>query len=318
MIPYRKVLIIINPQAGQKNPSKIRARIEAFFERENAEFTIRETTQAGDTVQWSRSASAEGYDLVTVAGGDGTVLEAVEGLMRSGARIPLAQIPTGTVNVTARSLSIPTALQDALNTIASGRTVRIDLGYLPEQDRYFVFVCGAGNDARLIQDTTREMKKKLGFFAYVASGVRHFFSVRPVQVELEIDDFVHRMKAHTVMVINIGTIANLGISFGPNIDPHDGRLNVMILSSRSLWGTLLVLMRILTKRYHGFSALRHTQAQRVRISASTELPVQIDGEPLDTTPFLAEVIPNAVSLVVPNDYVTQKRAPIKPSRFVRL
>jgi diacylglycerol kinase (ATP) len=318
MIPFRRVLVIINPQAGQKNPAKTRARIAAYFEGENAEFTIRETTRPGDTVQWARSASAEGYDLVTVAGGDGTVLEAVEGLMRSGARIPLAQIPTGTVNVTARALSIPTALQDALNTIASGRTVRIDLGYLPEQDRYFVFVCGAGNDARLIQDTTREMKRKLGFFAYVASGVRHFFSVRPVQMEIEIDSFVHRVRAHTVMVINIGTIASLGISVGPNIDPHDGRLNVMILSSRSLWGTLLVLMRILTKRYHGFSALRHTQAQRVRVRANAELPVQIDGEPFETTPFLAEVIPSAVSLVVPSDYMTKKSAPLKPSHFVRL
>ena len=219
------------------------------------------------------------------------------------ADIPLALIPTGTGNITARALSIPVDVRKALKLISGGQARSFDIGYLPEHDRFFVFVIGAGYDANIIHDTSREMKKKLGFFAYVANGVKHFFTVRRVLMDLELDGENHRLRAHTVMAINIGSIASLRFSVAPNIDPHDGKFNVLVLASRSLWGSLLVLLRIMTKQYHGFSAIKHYHAERViKVNARPALPVQIDGEALGTTPFLAEVIPGGIQFVVPEAY----------------
>ena len=299
---YRHILVIINPKAGPRRIANIRETVEDHLKREGVLFTLRETGQAGDALRWARSAHAEGYDLIAVAGGDGTIREAVEGVARSGGRVPIAQIPTGSANVTARALSIPTGLRRALNVIFTGKTKAFDIGYLPERDRYFVFVAGAGYDAQLIRDTTREQKKVLGFFAYVATGSKHFFRVRPKQIELEVDNEIYHLRAHTVMAVNIGTIASLGFSFGPNIDPHDGSLNIMIMSTRTAWASLRVLFKILTKRYYGFADLKHLQAKTIRVTSNPPIPVQIDGEPMGETPFLAEVIPGAVQFVVPIDY----------------
>ena len=119
---------------------------------------------------------------------------------------------------------------------------------------------------------------------------------------IEMDNQATHLRAHTVMVINQGSIANLGFSFAPDIDPHDGKLNIEILSTRSLWGSFIVLLKILTRRYHGFQDLKHAQARRVRVTSDPPLPVEIDGDPMGTTPFLAEVLPGAISYLVPNDY----------------
>lgn len=302
MPPYQRILVIINPHAGPRRPQKVHRTIEQFLKDNKFEFTIRETQQPADAQQWARDARTEGYDLVVVAGGDGTIREACEGLIRSRSQIPLVQIPTGTGNITARATGIPTDVRKALDLIVTGKVERFDVGYLPVHKRYFTFVVGAGYDARLIHDTRRELKKTLGFFAYVASGIKHFFTIRPVKVTLEIDDEIRHIRAHTVMAINFGSIANLQWSIGPNIDPHDGKLNVVVMSSRTLMGSLIVLFNIITKRYHGYSALQHTDGRKIRVTAEPPLPVQIDGEAFGMTPFLAEVIPGAIQFVVPAKY----------------
>ena len=302
MPDFRRILVIFNPAAGQRRLSNVPRKIDEHFTQQNLEFEIRETERGGDALRWARSAHAEGYDLVAAAGGDGTVRECVEGIMRSGAQVPLAQIATGSGNVTARAFSIPLDLKKALDTITTGKVTRFDVGYLPEHDRHFVFIVGAGYDARLIHDTPRHLKQSLGFSAYLLSGVKHFFSVRPVKIELELDNNLRRIKAHTIMAINIGSIAAIDWAVAPDIDAHDGKLNIMVMSSRSLLGSIIVLMKILTNRYYGYGDLKHYQAQRIRVTADPPLPVQIDGEPLGMTPFVAHVIPNGMPFVVPIDY----------------
>jgi YegS/Rv2252/BmrU family lipid kinase len=303
MPAYQRILVIINPTAGPRRIKNIYRSIDEYLKKREFDFTIMETERPTDALRWARTARAEGYDLVVVAGGDGTIREVCEGLMRSQSQIPLLQVPIGTVNVTARALRIPVLdVRKALDLISLGRVQHFDVGYLPIHDRYFTFVAGAGYDARLIHDTTRELKKTLGFFAYVASGIKHFFTIRPVKVTLEIDDEIRHIKAHTIMAINIGSIADIQWSIAPNISPHDGKLNIIVMSSRNMLGSLIVLFKIITKRYHGFSALEHMEAKKIRVTADPPLPIQIDGEALGVTPFLVEVIPDAIQLVVPIDY----------------
>ncbi|MEE9269488.1 MAG: diacylglycerol kinase family protein [Candidatus Krumholzibacteria bacterium] len=302
MPDYRRILVIFNPAAGQRKLSNVPRRVDEYFTQQNLDFEFRETEGAGDALRWARSAHAEGFDLVVAVGGDGTVRECVDGIMRSGAQVPLAQIATGSGNVTARAFSIPVDLKKALDLISTGQVKRFDVGYLPEHDRHFVFVVGAGYDARLIHDTPQHLKKSLGFFAYLLAGAKHFFTVRPVKVELELDNRVRRIKAHTVMAINIGSIAAIDWAVAPDIDAHDGKLNIMVMSSRSFLGSIIVLLKILTKRYHGYGDLKHFQAERIRVTADPPLPVQIDGEALGTTPFVAHMIPDGMPFVVPIDY----------------
>jgi diacylglycerol kinase (ATP) len=310
MARFNRILVIINPVAGQRNASRIRAAVGAFFAEKGYDFVIRESETPGDTQKRAHAAADDGFDLVVAAGGDGTVREAVDGIMKSRSRIPLAQIPVGTTNFVARAMLIPMSARGALDVIDKGKPMSFDIGYLPEHDQYFVFVAGTGYDARLIHDTPPHLKKKIGFFAYVGTGIRHLKTVQPVRMTLELDGEVKHLRAHTIMAVNIGTIPNLGFAFAPDMDPHDGKFNVEIMSTRSFWTSVFVLLKILAKRYHGFADLKHVQARRIRVASDPPFPVEIDGDPLGTTPFVAEVVPAGMSFVVPQSYTeeTYKRA----------
>jgi diacylglycerol kinase (ATP) len=305
MPQFRRVLVITNPAAGQRNASRVRSTIEAHLTGKGYGYSIRECGTPGDATTWARAAATDGYDLVAVAGGDGTIRAAADGIMKSAARIPLAQIPVGTTNFVARAMLIPMGLKSALDVIDTGKPMPFDIGYLPEHDHYFVFVAGAGYDATLIRETPFHLKKKIGFFAYVATGIKHANAVQPVRMELELDGKVKHLRAHTIMGVNIGTISNLGFAFAPDVDPHDGKLNIEIMSTRSLWGSLFVVLKILLKRYHGFADLKHEKATRIRVTSEPPFPVEIDGDPLGMTPFVAEVIPGGMTFLVPQSYTRE-------------
>lgn len=305
---YQAALVILNPVAGQHDPDETRARIEQRFAQEHTRCEIRETRAAGDALRWAQHAAEEGFDLVVVSGGDGTVMEAMSGLVKSGSVLPLAQLPAGTANLLARALSIPTEQADALDTIFAGVPTRLDVGYLPREDRYFALVAGAGYDARLIGDASRELKNALGFAAYIVTGIKNLFTLRPSRIELEVDGQRQRLRAHTVLIINVGEIHDAHLALGPNIQPHDGKLDLMIVSSASLLGALGILARVLTRRFDNTGGLRYLSASRIRITARPALPTQIDGEALGTTPLEVEAIPEGALLIVPQTYIAAQEA----------
>ena len=224
MPQFNRVLVIVNPVAGQRNAAKILSAIETYFGEKGYRFVLRECKNPEDATNWARSAADDGFDLVAACGGDGTIREAADGIMKSRARIPLAQIPAGTTNFVARAMLIPMNMRGALEVIDTGKPMPFDIGYIPEHDAYFIFVAGAGYDATLIRETPFHLKKKIGFAAYVATGIKHASAVQPVRMDLELDGKVKHLRAHTIMAVNIGTISNVGFSFAPDVDPHDGFL----------------------------------------------------------------------------------------------
>lgn len=303
---YQRALIIVNPVSGRHDPVETRRMLEERFRQEQIVYELRETQEAGDALNWAREAQEAGFDLVVVSGGDGTIMEAMSGLIKSGSGIPLAQIPVGTANLLARALAIPTDQDGALDTIFSGKAERLDVGYLPEQDRYFALVAGAGYDAQLIGDASRELKNVLGFAAYVVTGIKNLFKLRPARIELEVDGRRERFRAHTVMIVNIGQVEQVGISLGPNMHPHDGKLDLIIASSATVFGALRIVLRILTRQFDNTSDLRYISARRVRITARPPLATQIDGEELGHTPLYAEAVPEGALLIVPQQYQAVK------------
>ena len=230
----RTVLVIINPASGQGDQAQLREKVEAKLQAEGVSYEVRETQGEGDALGWAKETRA---DLVIVSGGDGTVMETMSGLIENKRDVPLAQLPGGTANLLARALGVPIATDKALELALSGVSVPLDVGYLPERERYFAIVAGAGWDARMIEDAPREIKNRLGFAAYIVSGVKHLFTLKRSDVVLEIDGEEHRFRAHTVMLINVGEIAGTNIHMGDS-NPHDGKLDLAIVVPNTLGGIL--------------------------------------------------------------------------------
>lgn len=299
------ILIILNPAAGQDDPGKMKSAIRDYFDGKQSNFEIRETKGAGDALEWAKTA--EGFDLVIVAGGDGTVMEAMSGMIENPEPLPLAQLALGTANLLTRALAIPIELEAALDLATKdGVVVKMDVGYLESHDRYFAIVAGAGWDADLIHDASREMKDRLGFFAYVISGIKNLFHRKTSRIEIEIDGKSRTFWAQSVMLLNVGEIHGTGIAVGDGVSPHDGKLNLAVASARGLGGILKLLWRFATKSFDDSEELRYITADSFSIKATPPMRLEIDGEVIGSTPLVATAVPNAVRLVVAREYAESK------------
>jgi diacylglycerol kinase (ATP) len=312
---YQRILVIMNPVSGQQDPDEVAGMIERRAAQAGVHAEVRRTTGAGDAERWAKAAADEGFDIVLTSGGDGTVVEAISGLIRSGNKIPLAQLPSGTASQIALALNISRDLEEALELLfsAPAKVVELDVGYLPGADRYFALITGAGFDARIIEQSPRDLKRRLGFLAYVLVGLKESFRLERSSVTLTLDGRVRRVRAHTAMIVNIGRIDNANISIGPDIWHHDGILNIVAIGSVGLRDNLRLAIKMLRRDYRTDHNLRYFRAKKVKISSSPPLPTQIDGDELDTTPLEAEIVPGGVRVLVPESYdpTTPPEAPVR-------
>lgn len=304
MANYGRILVIMNPVSGQQDPDEVTRLIASRAAAAGVHAEVRRTKGAGDAEAWAKRAAAEGFDIVLTSGGDGTVVEAMSGLIRTGNKIPLAQLPSGTASQIALALEISRDLEEALELLfdAPSKIVELDVGYLPGADRYFALITGAGFDAQVIESSPRDLKRRLGFMAYVLVGLKESLRVKRSTVTLTLDGVERRVRAHTAMIVNIGRIDNANISIGPDIWHHDGILNIVTIGTVGLRDNLRLALKVLRRDYSDDHSLRYFKAKRVKIDARPPLPTEIDGDELAQTPLEVEVVPGGVRVLVPESY----------------
>jgi diacylglycerol kinase (ATP) len=290
-----RVGVVFNPSSRGERAGEGRDKLRARLEESGVEVRWHETTRQDPGAGMARLAVTEGAELVLACGGDGTVRACATAL--SGTDVPMAVIPFGTGNLVAANLDIPTDLDEAVE-IALGRgRRRIDLGAL--DDERFVVSAGMGFDAAMLKDADRRLKARLGWFAYVLSGLRNLRRPR-VDFELRLDgqEPVHRI-GQGVLVCNLGRIQG-GLPVLPDALPDDGRFDIGVLRTRSLGDWLLVALSVLVRSRRRPPVLETFRAGQVLVRSQLPQPVQLDGDPGgETTELELEVAARALTLAVP-------------------
>jgi diacylglycerol kinase family enzyme len=154
-----RVLLIVNPAAARTNPEVART-VSVVLEREGWDVDVVGTTRSGHAMELAREGVRDGVDVVAVYGGDGTTMQAVQGVM--GTDVPVALIPGGTGNLLAGNLRVPRDPARAAMLVVNGMPRAVDLGQVdrPDGPRFFAVACGAGFDAELMGTTTTEAKRR--------------------------------------------------------------------------------------------------------------------------------------------------------------
>jgi diacylglycerol kinase family enzyme len=259
-----------------------------------------ETTPQDEGTGLAGAALAAGAELVVVAGGDGTVRAVATALAGTGAALGI--VPTGTGNLLARNLSLPLHGSTALDVALSGVRRRIDLGCATADDdppRHFVVMAGVGMDAAMIAGASARSKLRLGWFAYVLSGIRSLRQ-RPVPCTVVVDggEPLHRV-VRSVVAGNVGQLQG-GLRLMPDAQPDDGVLDVAVLSPRGALGWLHLASRLVRRRNSGGRPLDRLQATHLEVRLSRPQRWEYDGEPAGrTTCLVVTVEPGALTVMVP-------------------
>jgi YegS/Rv2252/BmrU family lipid kinase len=293
-----RALIVTNPaatRAGARGLAAARRRLEAAGLR----VTVAETRAMGDGALLARAAVQDGVGIVIAHGGDGTAADVATGLV--GTSMPLGLLPAGTGNVLAGSLGVGRSLVAAADTILAGATRAIDLGRLTTSagTRYFAVNAATGFAADLMAKTAQRAKRRYGVTAYVARAFVLATNLVRAASRVEVDGVVHEGYAATVIVANFGQVVPGVLSLGSHILPDDGVLDVAVFDAASLASAMRSVWRLFQGRPDADRGITFYRGGTVKVSTEPTLSVQSDGEVLGTTPMSVELLPRALTVIVP-------------------
>jgi diacylglycerol kinase (ATP) len=296
--------VICNPSSGggAYDPEELRAEFDGY------ELDWVQTEGPGDA---SEAAREWPEGLLIVAGGDGTINDAVNGLGKAGfpEGVTLGILPAGTGNDLAATLRIPNNPDEAEDVIRQGRVRTLDVARVRSDgvgERFFINVATGGLGAEISDANEGELKRRWGKLSYLRASfeVAKDFDVK--ELDLYLDDELHRVRAVNVVVANC-RFAGGGWLAAPRANPEDGLLDVVIIEKLGLTDLMeLAPASMARSDYLDRDGVFSARAKEIRVeTAPPGLEFTVDGEIVGDEPAHFSVVPHALKVVVGPDYVPE-------------
>ena len=304
MAEIKDTFVIINPNASKGRGEKKIGRIKACFEKNGigADYFI--TTAAGDGEKAAYEACIKGYPTIIVCGGDGSINEAVNGVMRSGKDVAFGIIPTGRGNDFAWFAGIPTDIEDAVSLIVKSEPKRIDVGYLEggnfPQGRYFLNGTGFGFEPA-INFRAGDYKHLNGMPSYIVAFFHCLLHLpRPYELTMTVDGKDYHLSTQQVSVSN-GRRMGSAFILTPNALLDDGLLDIVYacrpVNRRQVIPMVLSFFRGTQLEKCDF--MKEVKGKEVIITSSEEnMKIHTDGEmvALEAKSCLVRLLASALRL----------------------
>jgi diacylglycerol kinase (ATP) len=268
--------VILNPAAGRGAAGRAEAVVARAFRAQGWAVDVARTEGPGHGQELASAAVAQGATHVVAVGGDGTVHEVANGLLRTGSDAALGVVPIGSGNDFAKLVGV--YKHDPVRAVArlvTARPKRFDAGRV--LDEWFVNSIGFGFGPAVVK-TRNAMQHLRGFLSYLVPIVKTFFEFEPPVLDVEAPGFRERGNMMMVEVCN-GTTAGGSYRFAPDADPADGKLDVCVIRRVSLPRFLLAIPRVMRGTHVTMRevALFKTATLVVR-SPEAPLVLHLDGE----------------------------------------
>jgi YegS/Rv2252/BmrU family lipid kinase len=295
----RRAVLIANPNAG-RGRAVAAHDAEEFTRLASAEgvgVKVSHTKGPDDAARLAREAIASGATDVVVRGGDGTVHEAVQGLVGAPARLTVW--PAGTANVLAKQLEMTSAASEVARVFLRGRTKRITLGCATQERtggrRYFFMLAGVGLDASVVSHVRPRLKRRVGEAAFWYAGLGHLAHWTPREFTVEVEG--ERLTA-TYAAVGKAPWYGGGLALTPRASLDADTFEVCVINTRSR----LRYLRLLAHAVRGGApvgtpGVTYVRASRLRCEG--EAAVQADGELIGELPMTFEVVQAGLEVVVP-------------------
>jgi diacylglycerol kinase (ATP) len=290
-----KTFVILNPAAG--SVKDVEALVERIRNLPDAEVCI--TAKAGAAMQSTRKALRKGCELVVAAGGDGTLNEVVNGLREDASTVVLGLIPLGTGNDFARTLELPTQVDEAIALLLAGHTRAIDLVRVTSDEvRYFVNVSAGGFSGLVDEKLTPEMKKTWGPLAYLRGAAAALPDLRAYRTTVSLDNAESLTLSLYNVVIANGRYVGGGTQIAPKASIDDGLLDIILVQERSPAELALLAARVALGDHLSSDAIVFRRAAMVTVNSRPGMWFNVDGELVGNEPAKFEVLPRALQFVV--------------------
>jgi diacylglycerol kinase (ATP) len=291
-----RTCVILNPGAGSVTDCD---EVKNQLKKLNPDL-VHVTRKTGDAAAFARAAVRSDCQYVIAAGGDGTLNEVINGIARRAKTVRIGLLPLGTGNDFARSLKLPTTVDENVRLLSEGKTRRIDLVRVrSDRTRYFVNVSAGGFSGLVNEKLTPEMKRSWGPLAYVRSAAAALPDLHAYRTTVRLADGETLSLDLYNMIIANGTFVAGGLPVAPEADPCDGLLDIVLIPKRSTREMVLLAAQIVLGNHLGSQSILFRRTSRLAVKSRPGMWFNADGELVGNQPAVFEVIPRALEFVVP-------------------
>lgn len=289
----KNCLIIYNPESGKKDfVNKLDYVLKRLTDAGYSTSVIA-TERPKHAILLAKKACNDKVDLLVVAGGDGTVHECVNGVALCDYRPVIGYIPSGTTCDFANTLKIPKKIDQAVDIILNGISVKMDIS--KSNNGYFFYVTAIGTYVDISYVTDSKLKRYLGPLAYFITGIKEFFTIPMIKTKIVHDEGSLRGYFSLILVINSRKVAGFNIVNKPVLD--DGLVDVVVYRYIPLFNNLLYFISFIL----GPSVLpgvHRIRTSRVKIYTDHHHKWNMDGEESNSGNLNIEVMKQAVEILV--------------------
>jgi YegS/Rv2252/BmrU family lipid kinase len=266
-----KIVFIINPVSGTERKEHIVTRIHETLKLSGIHYDIAYTNFAGHATELAKQAIERNYDVVVAVGGDGTINEVAQALIKS--KTALAIIPQGSGNGLARHLGIPLNIEAAIKRLLEPKKILIDAA--TANGNHFFCTSGIGFDAHVSASFAARTFRGLGGYAYFT--IKELFAYKPTTYTLEFDGQKIQREAFLIAFANATQYGN-NAYIAPQADIQDGKLDICIIKPFSKLQVPKLIWQLFKRTLPQNEYVETYKAEKIKISFGTAIPAHIDGE----------------------------------------
>lgn len=277
-----KARVIYNPSANNWRAQKQLPTVERLLWGAAFEYELCVTDRPKQAIGWARESAEAGFDAVIAAGGDGTISEVVNGLIQASddnsPTLPLGILPVGTGNDLSDMLNLPRDIEQAILSIASGRTRQIDLGQvlIDGEPHYFDNNCALAMEA-LITVEYNKLTRFSGIPRYIAGVIKGLFKLRPWHMRLEWDDGAYEGELLLCSICN-GPRTGSTFLMAPDAKVDDGLFDIVYVPTIPMHLILRLIPRIIAGTHLQHPKFHHLRTRNLTITSPSTMPIHADGE----------------------------------------
>ncbi len=273
---YKRLLFIINPNAGVRRKEVPLVDIIMCFSDHGYETVVCFTKEHGDGTRLVEEHAGDSIDLIVCMGGDGTLNEVISGCQKIDWDKPMGYIPAGSTNDFAASLGLPGDPLEAAERIMTGTPQKLDIGEF--NGRSFVYTASCGIFSRTSYETPQSVKNLLGHFAYILEGMKGITQFRPYEMKITADDETFEGNFIFATICNtfsLGGVMTLDRDF---VDLGDGLFELLLITVPKDLVQLNLIVRALLEQNYDTPYVKVRKIRSAEMIFSDITDWSLDGE----------------------------------------
>lgn len=288
-------MIIINPAAGKGQSKNYIGKIKEEFERANLSYKIKISNRVGNVTELASEGVKLGFNEIVAVGGDGTVIEALNGIV--GTDTKLGIIPAGTGNDFIRSVGIEKNFDKALEIVIEGEYNAVDIGEV--NGHYFLNVVSFGIDGEVVKFMEKIKNVISGPASYYLSSLKAIATYKPRKISINIDGMELSRKAYLVAIGN-GKYFGGGMMITPNANIKSNDFEICILNDVSRPSLIKLLSMVYDGKHVGENGVEFFTGKDITIRAITDhLAVNADGNLIGPAPARIKISQKKLMVLSP-------------------